>query len=134
MAIAQNASLVVHEVDILNGGAAHNLMDNDSQAKEDARIRDGEFDITILPPSSSSWTRALFRLGGPLPCRDKTNLWGLPHALDNIRAKARQGNTCMHLTPSEPLKRSLRPSGSASSILRIAAAPQGGRPPVPVRG
>ena len=41
MAKAKNVNLVVHEVDILNGGAAHDLVDNDAQARWEARIRDG---------------------------------------------------------------------------------------------
>ena len=32
MATAKNVGLVVHEVDIHNGGAAHDLIDNDAQA------------------------------------------------------------------------------------------------------
>ena len=98
LAKAKNVGLVVHEVDILNGGAAHDLIDNDAQARWEARIRDGEFDITILTPPCSSWTRALFRPGGLPSCRDKKNPWGLSHALDKVRAKARAGNVFVHFT------------------------------------
>ena len=82
----KNVGLVVHNVDILNGGAAHNLVDNDAQARWEARIRDGEFDITILTLLCSSWTRALFR---PRQSETRRIHRGLLHVLDKIRAKAR---------------------------------------------
>ena len=80
LAIAKNCGLIVHEIDILNGGAQHNLLDGEAQSRWEARIESGEFDLIVLTPPCSSWTRSLFQPGGPVPCRIKAHPWGLPHA------------------------------------------------------
>ena len=96
MAICQSCSLVLQEVDILKGGAAHDLIDSDSQARLEAHIRDGEVDVTIIAPPCSSWTRALFRPGGPKPCRDKADPWGFPHARTTSgQMRARATSVCI---------------------------------------
>ena len=90
------AGLEVHEVDILNGGSEHNLLDTEAQARWESRIADGEFDVVIVTPPCSSWTRSLFRPGGPPPVRDKRHPWGLPNATNAIRSRAKQGNEFIH--------------------------------------
>ena len=77
-AIAKNCGLIVHEIDILNGASQHDLLDSEVQSRWEARIESGEFDLTVLSPLCSCWTRSLFQPGGPVPCRDKAHPWGLP--------------------------------------------------------
>ena len=84
LAMAKNCGLIVHEIDILNGDAQHDLLDGEAQSRWEARIEGGELDLAVLTPPCSSWTRSLFQLGGPVPCRDKAHLWGSPHAKNEI--------------------------------------------------
>ena len=64
LAIAKKCNLIVHEIDILNGGAQHDLLDHEAQSRWEARIESGEFDLVVLTPPCSSWTRSLFQPGG----------------------------------------------------------------------
>ena len=50
----QGYCLLVFEVDILNAGGEHDLLDNDRRARWEARIRDGEVDVEILTSPCSS--------------------------------------------------------------------------------
>ena len=70
LAIEKGVGLIVYEVDILNGGGEHDLLDKAAQYRWEARVRDGEFDILFLTPPCSSWSRSLCRPGGPCPVRD----------------------------------------------------------------
>ena len=64
LAIARNCGLIVHKIDIFNGVAQHNLLDGEAQSCWEARVESGEFDITVLTPPCSLWTRLLFQAGG----------------------------------------------------------------------
>ena len=46
----RNFGLVVNEVDILNGGGAHDLLDHNSQGRWESRVQDGEFDLAVITP------------------------------------------------------------------------------------
>ena len=68
--------LILHEIDILNGGKSHDLTAEEAQGRWESRIKEGEFDIAIIAPLCSSWTRLLFSdKPGPQPCRDKFHPW-----------------------------------------------------------
>ena len=96
---ADGFGLIVYEVDILNGGSAHDLINTESQAAWEARVQSGEFDVIFVTPPCSSWTRALFSdKPGPPPCRDKAHPWGLPGNDGPAKARTDLGNKCIHFS------------------------------------
>ena len=50
--------LHVWEVDILNGGSEHDLLDEDCQRHWMARVESADFDIVVLSPPCGTWSRA----------------------------------------------------------------------------
>ena len=52
------AGLYVEEIDIYNGGSAMNLLDANIQSELEARIKDSQFDVVIISPPCSTWSRA----------------------------------------------------------------------------
>ena len=98
LAVEKGVGLIVYEVDILNGGGEHDLLDKTAQYAWEARVKDGEFDILFLTPPCASWSRSLCRPGGPCPVRDRSTPWGFPHALEKVRKRARLGNEFIHFT------------------------------------
>ena len=74
--------LVMHEVDTMVGGKAHNLLDKAAQADWLSRIHDGDFDMCIHSPPCASWSRAPFSDDKPpQPVRNKAHPWGIPWLL-----------------------------------------------------
>lgn len=81
-----------------------NLLDASIQSELEARIKDNEFDVVIISPPCSTWSRANFEPppGGspepryPKPCRSKQHPWGFPNARPACCKRADQGNTFIH--------------------------------------
>ena len=89
--------LLFEQIDIYNGGTAHDLLDKDRQAELEARISDGEFDFIILSPPCGSWSRCNYSSKpGARPCRSKDFPWGFPNASQHQKARAEQGNEFIH--------------------------------------
>ena len=67
------------EIDILVGGAAHDLFDKQKQDDFLRSVEAGEYHMCILSPPCGSWSRANWaNKSGPQPCRNRSNPWGLP--------------------------------------------------------
>ena len=91
--------LVMHEVDTMVGGKAHNLLDKAAQEDWLSRIHDGDFDMCIHSPPCASWSRAPFSDDKPpQPVRNKAHPWGIPWLLKAEQDKARDGNEFVHFT------------------------------------
>ena len=58
-----------------------------------ARIESHEFDVVVVTPPCSSWSRALFnRKPGPRPVRDRRHPWGYPWLQKRDFARCNNGN------------------------------------------
>ena len=91
--------LVIEEIDILVGGAAHNLLDTEAQDKFLQRIEEGDFDCVILSPPCGTWSRANFANDqGPQPCRNRKHPWGLPNLQPKQARRAAMGNEFVHFS------------------------------------
>ena len=96
--------LNVEEIDIYNGGSSMDLLDSTIQSQLEARIKDAQFDVVIISPPCSTWSRANCKPppGGrpdprfPKPCRSKQYPWGFPNDLPAGRRRAEQGNAFIH--------------------------------------
>ena len=91
--------LILHEVDTLVGGEAHDLLKSESQDAWIKRVEDGEFDVLIHSPPCGSWSRANWANNlKPQPCRDRQNPWGFPTQAPGQRRRAEKGNVFVHFT------------------------------------
>ena len=60
------------EIDILVGGASHDLLDKEAQEAYIQELESGAIDIQILSPTCGSWSRANWANAmKPQPCRDR---------------------------------------------------------------
>ena len=88
----EGMGLVIFEVDVLIGGAEHDLLD---RAKQDVwleRLEDGEFDVIVLSPPCGTWSRANWANDdGPKPCRNRRHPWGIPNMRANAQLRAESG-------------------------------------------
>ena len=83
------------------------LLDADIQSELEARIKDNQFDVVIISPPCSTWSRANYKPppgGKPdprfrKPCRSKQHPWGFPNYLPAGRKRAEQGNAFIHFAP-----------------------------------
>ena len=82
--------LVVFEIDILVGGAEHDLLDREAQDLWLSRLEDGDFDVIMLSPPCGSWARANWANDdGPKPCRNRAHPWGIPYLKRSAQQRAR---------------------------------------------
>ena len=96
---AAGVQLVIEEIDILVGGAAHNLLDKGAQDEFLQRIEEGDFDCVILSPPCGTWSRANFANDrGPQPCRHRMHPWGLPNQQPKQARRAELGNEFVHFS------------------------------------
>lgn len=97
---AAGFGLEVDEIDILVGGSEHDLLSSDAQEAIMARISAGDYDIVILSPPCSTWSRARFSdKPGPGPVRNRQHPWGIPHLQHEwMKRHARDGNTFIHFS------------------------------------
>jgi hypothetical protein len=91
--------LELSEIDILVGGAAHDLFDEQRQDDFLQRVEAGEFHMSILSPPCGSWSRANWaNKAGPQPCRNRQHPWGLPGQLETQQRRADNGNKFVHFS------------------------------------
>lgn len=87
------------EIDILAGGAAHDLFDKKKQDDFLQAVEGGEYHMCILSPSCGSWSRANWaNKAGPQPCRNRNNPWGLPGQDAAQQRRADNGNEFVHFS------------------------------------
>ncbi len=92
----EDVEVRVEMVDILRGGAAHDLLDTARQDSFLSRIDAGAFDVVIATPPCNTFSRALFnRLPGPRPRRDAQWPWGFPWLSPSDRAVVRVANSLL---------------------------------------
>ena len=58
LCMQSGTGLNVEEIDIYNGGSAMDLLDANIQSELEARIKDAQFDVVIISPPCSTWSRA----------------------------------------------------------------------------
>ena len=81
------------EIDILVGGAAHDLFDKQKQDDFLRAVEDGHYRMCILSPPWGTWSRANWaNKAGPQPCRTRKNPWGLPGQTASQQRRADKGN------------------------------------------
>ena len=70
----------VEELDIIRGGASHDLSNDSLVGSLVKRIHAGEFGAAMLTPPCNTHSRAMYsNKPGPLPLRSKEHPHGLPH-------------------------------------------------------
>ena len=81
--------MILFDFDIHVSGS----LDGENQEDYSARIRAGKFDVIILFPPSSFWSRANWANNkGPPPCRDRFQFWGFADNKKGQRGRADRGN------------------------------------------
>ena len=87
------------EIDILVGGAAHDLFDKKKQDDFLRAVESGEYHMCILSPPCGSWSRANWaNKAGPQPCRNRKNPWGLPGQDAPQQRRADNDNEFVHFS------------------------------------
>ena len=86
-------TLVFEDYDILRGGEDEDLLNPELQQALLDKILQGNYDLLILAPPCTSWSRALFNgRPGPRPVRDRVNPMGRRTLQGVQRHKAETGN------------------------------------------
>ena len=94
MVTAEGYNLVLREVDVKRD-AASDLLDPAIWESLVAEITNGEWDVIMLSPPCSTWSRARFRYSGKFgakPLRNSTYVWGFPWLESSQRELADRGN------------------------------------------
>jgi len=86
-------TIEIESVDILRGGAEHDLDDEERQNRYKQDLMDGWYNLVVAAPPCSTFSRALFSDRSlPRPLRDFANPWGKPGLTDNERLKVDSAN------------------------------------------
>ncbi|OLP90151.1 hypothetical protein AK812_SmicGene28324 [Symbiodinium microadriaticum] len=91
-------NLVMREVDIKRD-ATSDLLDSANWNKIFTEITAGEWDVLLLSPPCSTWSRARFRYAGKFgakPLRNSAYVWGFPWLEASQRELADRGNFFIH--------------------------------------
>ena len=84
----------VEEVDILQGGSEHDLLDGAIQLNVLAKLRDGHYQGVWASPPCSTWSRARGATPhGPQPLRSRKFPWGFPWLRRKQREEAEKANS-----------------------------------------
>ena len=95
----QGFGLIFEEIDILVGGASHDLLDKEAQERFIQRIESGDIDVMILSPPCGTWSRANWANDlKPQPCRDRAHPWGFPNQKLSQQKRADMGNEFVHFS------------------------------------
>ena len=89
----EREALALEEIDLLQGGAQHDLLDKSVEGRLAERIDAMEFDCTLCSPPCESWTRLKFANGrGPGPVRSRAWTHGFPWNKPQQQAEAEAGS------------------------------------------
>ena len=95
---ATGFNLVMREIDIKRD-ATSDLLDSANWDKIFTEITAGDWDVLLLSPPCSTWSRARFRYAGKFgakPLRSSTYVWGFPWLEASQRELADRGNFFIH--------------------------------------
>ena len=91
--------LVLEEVDVLRGGAAHDLSRASIRSHYINSVKDGDWDLVLCAPPCETWSRVLFKNRlGPSPGRSRRHPWGIPAPGSSTLKKIRIANTLIRFT------------------------------------
>ena len=91
--------VIVHDIDILRGGARDDLLSKAKRTRLLAKIAAGEYDMVAASPPCETYSRATFaNRMGPRPSRSKAHPWGLPWLRHGALAKAKAANKLVKFT------------------------------------
>ena len=111
----EHEALVLEEIDLLQGGAQHDLLDKSIVGKLAERVDSKEFDTTLCSPPCESWTRLKFANGrGPGPVRSRAWPHGFPWNKPPQQAEADAGSA--HVGVSIDLLKRQRAAGAGPLI------------------
>ena len=87
-----NMALSMEELDTCRN-PAHDVLQESVQDALVQRLESREFDVLVVTPPCSTWSRALFsNRPGPRPCRDRTHPWGYPWLQTKDKLRCHNGN------------------------------------------